>query len=69
MKASQTGTPKPPHEMFAKLSRLSSSRCETINQQMLGLRSQGLGLNDCRKIYEVLVDRSLQGRRCFQLEG
>ena len=53
---------KPPPEMVAKLSRLSTSQRETINQQMLGLRNQGLGLNDRRKIYEGLVDRSLQRR-------
>ncbi|MDI1313119.1 hypothetical protein [Prosthecobacter sp.] len=60
---SSDGYPKaPPPEMVAKLSRLSTSQRETINQQMLGLRNQGLGLNDRRKIYEGLVDRSLQRR-------
>lgn len=54
---------KPPPEMVAKLSRLSVSQRETINQQMLGLRNQGLGLPERRKIYENLVDRSIQGRR------
>ncbi len=60
---SSDGYPKaPPPEMVAKLSRLSTSQRETINQQMLGLRNQGLGLDERRKIYEGLVDRSLQGR-------
>lgn len=60
---SSDGYPKaPPPEMVAKLSRLSTSQRETINQQMLGLRNQGLGLNDRRKIYDGLVDRSLQRR-------
>jgi hypothetical protein len=53
---------KPPPEMVAKLSRLNASQREDINKQMLGLRNQGLGLNDRRKIYEGLVDRSLQRR-------
>jgi len=60
---SSDGYPKaPPPEMVAKLSRLSTSQRETINQQMLGLRNQGLGLDERRKIYEGLVERSLQGR-------
>jgi hypothetical protein len=49
--------------MVAKLSRLSVSQREDINRQMLGLRNQGLGLDERRKIYENLVDRSDQGRR------
>ena len=54
---------KPPPEMVAKLSRLSVSQREEINRQMLGYRNQGLGLDERRKIYENLVDRSMQGRR------
>ena len=58
---SSDGYPKaPPPEMVAKLSRLSTSQREDINKQMLGLRNQGLGLDDRRKIYEGLVDKSLQ---------
>lgn len=57
------GYPKaPPPEMVAKLSRLSTSQREDINKQMFGLRNQGLGLDERRKIYEGLVDRSLQRR-------
>ena len=60
---SSDGYPKaPPPEMVAKLGRLSTSQRETINQQMFGLRNQGLGLDERRKIYEGLVERSLQGR-------
>ena len=60
---SSDGYPKaPPPEMVAKLGRLSTSQREDINKQMLGLRNQGLGLDDRRKIYEGLVDRSLQRR-------
>lgn len=58
------GYPKePPAEMVAKLSRLSVSQREEINRQMFGYRNQGLGLDERRKIYENLVDRSTQGRR------
>lgn len=53
---------KPPPEMVAKLSRLSVTQREGINQQMLGLRNRGLGLQERRKIYEDLVNRSTQGR-------
>lgn len=48
---------KPPAEMVAKLSRLSVAQREGINQQMLGYRNQGLGLDERRKIYERLVER------------
>ena len=57
------GYPKePPPEMVAKLSRLSTSQREEINRTMFGYRNQGLGLDERRKIYEGLVDRSLQRR-------
>jgi hypothetical protein len=54
---------QPPPEMVAKLSRLSVSQREDINKQMFGLRNKGLGLDERRKIYENLVDRSGQSRR------
>ena len=58
------GYPKaPPPETVAKLSRLSVSQREEINRTMFGFRNQGLGLDERRKIYENLVDRSIQGRR------
>lgn len=53
----------PPREMVDKLSRLSVSQREDINRQMFGYRNQGLGLDERRKIYEGLVERSMQGRR------
>jgi|UniRef100_UPI003783726A hypothetical protein len=55
------GYPKaPPPEMVAKLSRLSTSQREDINRTMFGYRNQGLGLDERRKIYENLVDRSIR---------
>ncbi len=54
---------QPPPEMVAKLSRLSVSQREDINRQMISHRNQGLGMEERRKIYENLVDRSMQGRR------
>ena len=54
---------KPPAAMVEKLSRLSVNQREDINKQMLGLRNKGLGLDERRKIYENLVDRSTQGSR------
>lgn len=53
---------KPPREMVEKLSRLSTSQREDINRTMFGYRNQGLGLDERRKIYEGLVERSLQRR-------
>ncbi len=61
---SSDGYPRqPPPEMVARLSRLSVSQREEINRQMFGLRNQGLGLNERRKVYEGLVDHALQSRR------
>ena len=51
----QPAAPLPAPEMVAKLSRLSTGQREEINRQMLGLRNQGLGLDERRKIYENLV--------------
>lgn len=53
------GYPKaPPAEMVEKLSRLSVGQREDINRQMIGLRNQGLGMEERRKIYESLVERA-----------
>ena len=49
--------------MVQKLSQLSVGQREDINRQMIGLRNKGLGMEERRKIYENLVDRSVQGRR------
>jgi hypothetical protein len=60
---SADGYPRsPPPEMVAKLSRLSVSQREEINRRMFGLRNQGLGLDERRRIYEGLVDRAGQQR-------
>jgi hypothetical protein len=60
---SSDGYPKaPPPEMVAKLSRLSTSQREEINRQMFNYRNRGLGLDERRKIYEGLVEKSLRGR-------
>jgi len=57
------GYPKaPPAEMVEKLSRLSVSQREDINRQMIGLRNQGLGMEERRKIYEDTVNRATQRR-------
>lgn len=57
------GYPKaPPAEMVEKLSRLSVSQREDINRQMIGLRNQGLGMEERRKVYEDAVERATRGR-------
>lgn len=60
---SADGYPRtPPPEMVERLSRLSVSQREEINRRMFGLRNQGLGLDERRRIYEGLVDRAGQQR-------
>lgn len=60
---SADGYPRtPPPEMVERLSRLSVSQREEINRRMFGLRNQGLGLDERRRIYEGLVDRAGQRR-------
>lgn len=54
---------QPPPEMVEKLSRLSVGQREDINRQMIGIRNQGLGMEERRRIYEDLVNRSMQSRR------
>ena len=51
---------QPPPEMVEKLSRLSVGQREDINRQMIGLRNQGLGMEERRKIYENMVNRAVQ---------
>lgn len=51
---------RPPPEMVEKLSRLSASQREDINRQMIGLRNQGLGMEERRRIYEGMVDRAVR---------
>jgi hypothetical protein len=52
---------QPPPEMVEKLSRLSVQQREDINRQMIGIRNQGLGMEERRKIYENIVDRAGRG--------
>jgi hypothetical protein len=52
----------PPKEMVERLSRLSVGQREDINRQMIGLKNQGLGMPERRKIYEGMVDRALRQR-------
>lgn len=54
---------QPPPEMVEKLSRLSVQQREEINRHMIGIRNQGLGMEERRRIYEDLVNRAGQGRR------
>lgn len=51
---------QPPPEMVEKLSRLSVTQREDINRQMIGLRNQGLGMEERRRIYEGMVDRAVR---------
>lgn len=54
---------QPPPEMVEKLSRLSVGQREDINREMIGIRNQGMGMEERRRIYEDLVNRSIQQRR------
>ncbi|HSJ01891.1 MAG: hypothetical protein ACAI34_02375 [Verrucomicrobium sp.] len=61
---SSDGYPRqPPPEMVEKLSRMSVDQRETLNRQMIGLSNRGLGLEERRRIYEDMVNRSIQERR------
>ncbi len=61
---SSDGYPKePPPEIVQKLSTLSVGQRENINRQMLELRNKGLGMEERRKIYVDMIDRTSQGRR------
>ncbi|MDA7926885.1 hypothetical protein N9B21_02490, partial [Verrucomicrobiales bacterium] len=54
---------KPPPSTVAKLSRLSSKQREAINIKMYEYRNRGLGLPERAKIYEGILDKTLQGGR------
>lgn len=54
---------KPPPATVAKLSRLTTQQREAINVKMYEYRNRGLGLPERAKIYEKMIDRSLQGGR------
>ncbi len=60
---SSDGYPKePPPEIIRKLSRISVEKREAINRRMIELRQKGMGMEERRKIYNDLVDRSVNGR-------
>ena len=54
---------QPPPEMVEKLSRLNVEQREAINREMIGIRNQGLGMDERRRIYENMVDRASQRGR------
>lgn len=61
---SSDGYPKePPPEVLRKLSRMSVDQRERVNRYMIGLRNQGLGMEERKTIYNQTLDRALQGRR------
>jgi hypothetical protein len=61
---SSDGYPKePPPEVVRKLSRLSVDQRERVNRYMIGLRNQGMGMEERKAIYNQTLDRALQGRR------
>ncbi len=54
---------KPPASTVAKLSKLSPQQRESINVKMYEYRNRGLGLPERAKIYEGILDKTLQSRR------
>lgn len=54
---------KPPAEVVRKLQKISESQRESINRRMMELRNRGLGMDERRRIYNDMVDRSAQGKR------
>lgn len=54
---------QPPPEIVEKLSRMNVEQRESINREMLGLRNRGMGMEERRRIYEDMVNRSVQGGR------
>ncbi|NNE94346.1 MAG: hypothetical protein HKN23_22075 [Verrucomicrobiales bacterium] len=54
---------KPPPATISKLSRLSTEQRARINVKMYEYRNRGLGMPERAKIYEGLIDKSLQQGR------
>lgn len=54
---------KPPASTVAKLSRLSTEQREAINVKMYEYRNRGLNLPERAKIYESIIDKTLQSGR------
>ena len=54
---------KPPAEVVKKLQKIGQDQRESINRRMMELRNRGMGMDDRRRIYNDMVDRSAQGKR------
>ncbi|MEM7696890.1 MAG: hypothetical protein AAF236_00630 [Verrucomicrobiota bacterium] len=54
---------EPPPQVAAKLARMTMEQRERLNQHMIGLRNEGKGMDERRRIYNGLIDRSLQSQR------
>lgn len=52
---------KPPPEIVAKLSKLSQKQREGIVRHFNDLKSKGVGMEERRKLYVKMVDRTLKG--------
>lgn len=61
---SSDGYPRqPPPEMVEKLSRMSVEQREAINREMIGIRNRGMSMEERRRIYEDMVNRTSRGGR------
>lgn len=54
---------KIPESTINKLSKLSLQQRESINIKMYEYRNRGLGMPERQRIYENMLDKTLQGRR------
>ena len=50
-------------ELVSRLSAVSSEQREAINRHMIGLRNEGLGMSERRKVYDQLLERAARSRR------
>ena len=56
---SSDGFPKePPRDVQEKLSRMSTNQREIINRRMIELRNRGMGMEERRRIYVDMVNRT-----------
>lgn len=49
---------KPPRDVAEKLSRISENQREVINRRMIELRNRGMGMDERRRIYVDMVNRT-----------
>ena len=49
---------KPPRDVAEKLSRMSENQREVINRRMIELRNRGMGMDERRRIYVDMVNRT-----------